>query len=113
VEPRRLNVMKAMKSAIGAIFASLYAAAFGAAYFDYLGKAGQWFADVWLVLIALPFTIAMRWLAGGSYDFSGDATTKVAAAAAFCCALAYCAGALIEAVIRAVFRFATASWRKV
>ena len=105
--------MKAMRSAIGAIFAALYAAAFGAAYLDYLGKAGQWLADIWLVLVALPFTIAMRWLAGGSFDFSGDATAKVIAAAAFCCALAYCAGAIVEAVLRAVFRFATSGWRKV
>jgi hypothetical protein len=102
--------MKAMRSAIGAIFAALYAAAFGAAYLDYLGKAGQWLADIWLVLVALPFTIAMRWLAGGSFDFSGDATAKVIAAAAFCCALAYLAGALVEAVLRAVFRFATICW---
>jgi hypothetical protein len=105
--------MKAMKSATGAILAALYAAAFGAAYVDFLGKTGQWFADIWLVLVALPFTLAMRWLAGGSYDFSGDATAKVVAAAAFCCALAYCAGALVEAVIRVFFLFATRRWRKV
>ena len=102
--------MRAMKSATGAVFAALYAAAFGAAYVDFLGKAGQWFADIWLVLVALPFTLAMRWLAGGSYDFSGDATARVIAAAAFCCALAYLAGALVEAVLRAVFRFATICW---
>ncbi|MGD1035705.1 MAG: hypothetical protein ABR878_00605 [Roseiarcus sp.] len=105
--------MKAMKSATGAIFAALYAAAFGAAYVDFLGKTGQWFADIWLALVALPFTLAMRWLAGGSYDFSGDATARVIAAAAFCCALAYLAGALLEAVIRVVFRFLTMPWRKV
>ena len=104
--------MKAMKSATGAVLAALYAAAFAAAYVDYLGKAGQWFADVWLLLVALPFTLAMRWLAGGSYDFSGDETARVIAAAAFCCALAYFAGALIEAVLRAGFRLATAPWRK-
>jgi hypothetical protein len=105
--------MRALKSAIGAIFAALYAAAFGAAYADYLGKTGQWFADVWLVLAALPFTLTMRWLAGGSYDFSGDATAKVVAAAAFCCALAYLAGAVVEAVLRAAFRVVTMGWRKV
>ena len=105
--------MGAMKSAAGAVFAALYATAFGAAYVDYLRKAGQWFADIWLVLVALPFTLAMRWLAGGSYDFSGDATARVIAAAAFCCALAYLAGALVEAVIRVCFRFATRRWRKV
>jgi hypothetical protein len=104
--------MKAMKSATGAIFATLYALAFGAAYVDYLGKAGQWFADIWLVFVALPFTATMRWLAGGSYDFSGDATARVIAAAAFCCALAYFAGALVEAVSRAIFRSAANSWRR-
>jgi hypothetical protein len=102
-----------MKSATGGVFAALYAAAFAAAYVEFLRKAGQWFADIWLALVALPFTLTMRWLAGGSYDFSGDATAKVIAAAAFCCALAYLAGALVEAVLRAVFRFATRRWRKV
>jgi hypothetical protein len=105
--------MKGMKSAAGAVFAALYATAFGAAYVDYLRKTGQWFADIWLVLVALPFTLAMRWLAGGSYDFSGDSTAKVIGAAAFCCALAYLAGALVEAVLRAVCRFVTRRWRKV
>jgi hypothetical protein len=105
--------MKRMKSATGAVFAALYAAAFGVAYVDFLRKTGQWFADIWLVLVALPFTLAMRWLAGGSYDFSGDATTRVIAAAAFCCALAYLAGALVEAAVRACFRFVTRIWRKV
>jgi hypothetical protein len=99
--------MKAMKSAVGAILAALYALAFGAAYVDFLNKSGQWLADIWLALVALPFTVTMRWLAGGSYDFSGDATARVLAAAAFCCALAYCAGATVEAAIRAIFLFAT------
>ena len=104
--------MRAALSATGAAFAVLYAAVFGAAYVDYLGKAGQWFADAWLLAAALPFTMAMRWLAGGSYDFSGDATARVVAAAAFCCVLAYVAGALIEAVVRALLRLATGRWRK-
>jgi hypothetical protein len=99
--------MRAALSAIGAAFAVLYAGAFGAAYVDYVGKAGQWFADAWLLAAALPYTMAMRWLAGGSYDFSGDATARVAAAAVFCCILAYVVGALIEAAIRALFRLAT------
>src|SRR5208282_3027292 len=105
--------MKATKSATGAVLAALYALAFGAAYLDYLGKAGQWFADIWLALVALPFTAAMRWLAGGSYDFSGDASARVIAAAAFCCALAYGAGAVVEAVVRTIFHFATRRWRKI
>jgi hypothetical protein len=104
--------MMTTKSATGAVFAGLYAAAFVAAYIDYLHKTGQWLADIWLVLIALPFTSAMRWLAGGSYDFTGDATARVIGAAVFCCALAYLAGALIEAVVRALFRFTTGLLRK-
>jgi hypothetical protein len=105
-------VLRTLKSATGAAFAALYAAAFVAAYVDYIGKAGHWFADVWLVLIALPFTAAMRALAGGSFDFSGDATARVVAGAAFCCALAYAAGALIEALVRALLRLAASRWRK-
>ncbi len=104
--------MKAMKSAIGGVLAALYVLAFGAAYVDYLGKAGQWFADIWLVFVALPFTVTMRWLAGGSYDFSGDATAKVVAATVFCCALAYLAGAIVEAVARASFHLTIRCWRK-
>ena len=97
-------MLRALKSVTGAAFAALYAAAFVAAYVDYVGKAGQWFADVWLVLIALPFTTVMLTLNGGSFDFSGDATARVVAGAAFCSALAYVAGALIEAVFRALLR---------
>jgi len=103
--------MRLAKSATGAILAALYAIAFVAAYVDYLGKAGQWLADIWLVLIALPFTAAMRWLAGGAYDFSGDETTRVLSAAAFCCALAYGLGAALEAAIRALLRVAAGSGR--
>jgi hypothetical protein len=102
----------AANSTTGAALAALYAAAFVAAYVDFRGKAGQWLADIWLVLIALPFTATMRWLAGGSYDFSGDATARVIAAAVFCCALAYAIGALLETAVRALFRLAAASWRK-
>lgn len=105
-------VLRALKSVTGAAFAALYAAAFVAAYVDYVGKAGQWFADVWLVLIALPFTTVMLTLNGGSFDFSGDATARVVAGAAFCSALAYVAGALIEAVVRALLRLGVSRWRK-
>ena len=68
--------------------------------------SGTWFADLPLVLAALPFTLIMRRLNGGSYDFAGDMTARVAAAVLFCCALAYLAGLLLETLTRAVFRFA-------
>lgn len=104
--------MKAARSATGAALAALYAAGFVAAYVDYVGKAGEWLADIWLVLVALPFTATMRWLAGGSYDFSGDATGRVIGAAVFCCALAYLAGAILEAGVRALIRLATLGRRR-
>jgi hypothetical protein len=70
-------------------------------YLDYLRRAGTWFADLPLVLAALPFTLTMRALNGGSYDFSGDMTARVIAAALFCSALAYVAGLAVETIVRA------------
>ena len=62
------------------------------------------FADLPLVLAALPFTLVMRFLNGGTYDFAGDMTLRVAAAAAFCCALAYAAGLALETAVRGIVR---------
>jgi len=92
------------RSYTGIILAALYAAAFVAAYVDYLGKAGQWLADLLLVLIALPFTATMSVVSGGSFDFGGADTGKVIAAAFFCCALAWLVGAMLEAIVRRVVR---------
>ena len=88
----------------GVALAALYGLAFVMLYIDYWRSVGTWFADLPLVLAALPFTLAMRALNGGSYDFSGDMTLRVAAGAAFCCALAYLGGWVVETVIRGVFR---------
>ena len=93
-----------MRSITGAVFAALYAAAFVAAYIDYLGKAGQWLADILLVLIALPFTFFMRFVTGGEFDFGGADTVRVIAAALFCCALAWLIGAALEALARRIAR---------
>ena len=90
----------------GVALAGIYALVFVGLYLDYLRRAGTWFADLPLVLAALPFTLAMRALNGGSYDFAGDMTLRVAAAAAFCCALAYLAGWILETAIRAIVRIA-------
>ena len=78
--------------------------AFIAAYVDYRGRASEWFADVFLVIIALPFTASMRLLAGGSFDFGGADTRKVIAAALFCCALAWLCGAALERLARIIAR---------
>jgi len=94
--------MKALKSYTGAAFAALYAVGFVATYVDYLHHVDEWFADFRLILIALPFVLTMRFLSGGSYDMTGDDSAKLAAAAIFCCILAFLAGALIEWLVRAV-----------
>jgi hypothetical protein len=97
---------KSLRSRTGFVFAALYAALFVALYLTYLGRAGTWFADLPLVLAALPFTLVMRALNGGSYAFAGDMTIRVLLAALFCCVLAYVAGFVVETVIRGVARVA-------
>jgi hypothetical protein len=98
--------IKSLRSLTGLVFAALYALLFVALYIEYLRRAGTWFADLPLVLAALPFTLFMRSLNGGAYDFSGDMTLRVLAAGLFCCALAYVVGYLVEVVIRGVVRVA-------
>jgi hypothetical protein len=94
------------RSWTGLALAGFYALAFAALYVDYLRRAGTWFADLPLVLAALPFTLVMRSLNGGSYDFAGDMTLRVVAAAAFCSALAYVAGLALETAVRGIVRIA-------
>jgi hypothetical protein len=94
-----------MKSVLGALLAVLYALAFGVAYFKYASASGQWPEAQWLFLVALPYTLTMLRLVG-SVDFSGESLASVATAATFCCALAYLAGALVEAIWRAGFGWA-------
>jgi hypothetical protein len=77
---------------------------FLALYVDYLRRAGTWFADLPLSLAALPFTLAMRTLSGGSYAFGGDMSGRVFAAGVFGAALAYLAGLIVESVVRALLR---------
>jgi hypothetical protein len=98
--------MRPLKSIVGAVFAALYAAAFVVAYVDYRGHAGEWFADLGLALLALPFTLTMRFLAGGSFDMTGEDSLKLLAAALFCCALAFAIGSALEWIARAIFRLA-------
>jgi hypothetical protein len=84
--------------------AAVYALAFAALYLDYLRRAGTWFADLPLSLAALPFTLIMRALNGGSYAFGGDMTGAVIAAGLFGSAIAYLVGLIVEAVVRAITR---------
>jgi hypothetical protein len=98
--------MKGLRSWTGVVFAALYALAFLALYVDYLMRAGTWFADLPLAIAALPFTLTMRALNGGSYAFGGDMSARVLAAGVFGCALAYFAGLIVESVVRLLARLA-------
>ena len=84
--------MRRVGSWTGLALAAAYGLVFVALYLDYQRRAGTWFADLPLVLAALPFTLTMRALNGGSYDFAGDMTARVVAAGLFGSALAYIAG---------------------
>jgi hypothetical protein len=96
--------MKQLWSWTGVVFAAFYALAFLALYLDYLRRAGTWFADLPLVLAALPFTLSMRALNGGSYAFGADMTAAVIAAGLFGSALAYLAGLIVERIVRFLAR---------
>jgi hypothetical protein len=98
--------MRRLKSWTGAVFAALYALAFIALYVDYAGRAGTWFADLPLSLAALPFTLVMRTLNGGSFAFGGDMIGRVIAAGLFGSALAYLAGLIVETIVRLLARLA-------
>ena len=98
--------MKRLKSWTGAVFAAVYALAFVGLYVDYVRRAGTWFADLPLTLAALPFTLVMRELNGGSFAFGGDMTGRVIAPGLFGSALAYFAGLIVETVVRAIVRAA-------
>ena len=95
--------MRAARSYLGAGLAVLYAAAFAVAYWLYAQEAGQFMADIWLSLAAIPYILTTRALTGSS-DFAADSIGEVLVAAAFCSALAYFAGALIEFLLRGAWR---------
>jgi hypothetical protein len=101
--------MKRLWSWTGAGFAAVHALAFTAVYVDYLRRSGTWFADLPLSLAALPFTLVMRALNGGSFDFGGAMTGRVIAAGLFGSALAYIAGLIVETVVRLSVRLALRS----
>src|SRR5260370_33065689 len=92
--------MRGLWSWTGAAFAAVHGLAFVALYVDYVRRADAWFADLPLSLAALPFTLVMRALNGGSSDFGGSMTGRGIAAGLFGSALAYTAG-LVPATIGA------------
>ncbi|THD43696.1 MAG: hypothetical protein E7774_12290 [Bradyrhizobium sp.] len=95
--------MRAARSILGVTLAGIYALAFVAAYWIYARSPDDFFAGVWLSFAAVPYILSVYSLYGVS-NFAADSLGQVFAAAAFCCALAFVAGALIEASLRALFR---------
>jgi hypothetical protein len=90
----------------GAAFAAVHALVFTALYVDYARRSGTWFADLPLSLAALPFTLVMRALNGGSFAFGGAMTGRVLAAGLFGSALAYIGGLIVETLVRLLVRLA-------
>jgi hypothetical protein len=93
-----------LRSVTGAALAALYGVSFAAVYVDYRGHVGEWFADLGLIVIALPFVATMRVLSGGAFAMTGEDSGKLLAAAVFCCLLAFAIGAALEGIVRAVLR---------
>ena len=90
----------------GAGLAIGYVIVFAGAYFLYLQRSGQWFADLPVVTAAMPFLYVARAVSDGEYSFSGDMTGSVVEAAAFGAALAYVSGWALETVVRSLWRIA-------
>ena len=98
--------MKRLWSWTGAAFAAVYAVTLIALYVDYVRRAGTWFADLPLSLAAMPFTLMMRALNGGSFAFGGDMTGRVIAAGLFGSALAYLTGLIVGSLLGFLVRLA-------
>ena len=98
--------MRGLWSWTGAVLASVHALAFVALYVDYVRRSDAWFADLPLSLAALPFTLVMRTLNGGSFAFGGSMTGRVIAAGLFGSVLAYLAGLIVGTTVRLLARLA-------
>jgi len=82
--------------------AALHVVAFALLYLRYRIHAGQWFADLPLVIFSWPFVASMTLLTGGDFDYAGDMTARVAAAALVDTALVYLGGWVLEISARAL-----------
>jgi hypothetical protein len=92
-----------MRSILGLALAGLYALAFVVAYWLYAQAPDTFLADLWLSLAAAPYILTVYAIFGSS-DFDASIMAQVLAGVAFCCALAYVVGALIEALLRTVYQ---------
>jgi hypothetical protein len=92
-----------MKSILGLLAALCAAGAFALAYAEYVRPGASWLDGQWLFAVALPYNWALLRLTGES-NFSPDAPGQLAAALIFDLALAFFAGALVEALLRGAWR---------
>jgi len=96
--------MRILTSRLGWTLAILYALAFVGAYALYRRADGVWPDAEYLYLVALPYTLTMLKLAGGSVDFSPDSPSTLVEAALFGGALGYIGGALVGAAVSLALR---------
>ena len=101
-----LDPLMRLKSWTGIALAATYALVFAGAYVVYIRQAGQFLADLPVIVAAMPYLYVARAVTDGAYSFSGDMTEHVLAAAAFCCALSYVGGWIVESAARAICRVA-------
>jgi hypothetical protein len=92
-----------MKSILGLILALAAAAGFFVACWWSFRPGASWLDAQWLFLAALPYNWTLLHIAGES-DFSPSSPAQMAAALLFNVTLAYLAGALVEALLRRVWR---------
>ncbi len=97
--------MKLPRATTGLVFAAIYLVAYVAAYLDYRQHRGAWMADLWLAILAVPFTLVGRLLSGdNTFQFEAREPFSLLVAAIFCSMLAYALGAGIAAAIRLLVR---------
>ena len=92
-----------LRSILGGVAAFLVFLAFVAAYYVAMRSGATWLDGQWLFLAALPYNLTL-WRLKGESNFSPDAHATVAFALLYDLALAYLAGAVIEALGRALWR---------
>jgi hypothetical protein len=92
-------------SKAGIMFAAIYAVAYLAAYVDFRQQQGMWMGDIWLAILAVPYTLAGRLLTGnGSFQFEARDGFDLVVAGLACTMLAYALGAGIGAAMRRLTR---------
>jgi hypothetical protein len=100
-----------MKSLLGVGLAVLAAAAYGLAYWLSVRPGAAWLDGQWLFLVALPYNWTLLHVFGAT-DFSPDSPSEIAAAWLFDAVLAFLAGALVETILRRLWRLTFGSRRR-